>query len=51
MYKCCDYNYVKVHIGRKYKKEINQNNKCHVKMMGFFSFYHFQIFYDCLSIL
>ena len=26
----------KVHIGRKYQKEINQNNKCHVKTMGIF---------------
>lgn len=49
MYKCYDYNYEKVHLERKYKKEINQNNKCHVKNMGFLSFFHLQIFYDCVN--
>lgn len=46
--KCYDYNHEKVHIRRKYQKEINQNNKCHVKMLGFFSVFYFQIFYDCV---
>lgn len=35
MYKCYDYNHEKVHIRRIYQKEINQNNKCHVKMLAF----------------
>lgn len=48
MYKCYYCNHQKVHIGRKYQKEINQNNKCHIRMMGFIFSFHFQIFYDCV---
>ena len=47
MYKCYYCSHEKVHTGRKHQKEIVQNNKCRVRMMGFFfPPFHFQIFYD-----